>query len=471
LVQVVVGRGRVHLAVRRRLDTFSPNFLPTLGFSDGIGIDDKNARDAEEFSLDFWKRRLDPRFGPAWPTHVRMAIVGPADWTLNSVGVPVESTIEAGRKRTVWETDQPVRFFNIVGGPLVEAKGELSSVFHSPRTPWNVPTMVKALDAARRRYSEWFGPYPWRDLKLTQFPGLASYAQGFPGNISFSESIGFLSKPAGGGDDDLDSAFYIVAHEAGHQWFGNKVTPGAGPGGNIISEGLANFAALMLSFHEKGDHERQVLLRRWESNYALTRRADAERPIHRTDGSRPGDETVTYDRAGFVFWMLRDLMGEERMLAGLRAFFDKFKDGPDYPVIEDLLESLRPHAEDVAAFDVFCRQWILGKVLPEFETTTPTASFDGLNWVVRGDIKNIGTGEASVVVRVEGKEPEEKRAMIGGETVRAQFLDTPVAVAAGKATSFTILTAFRPKRILFDPEVRLLHIGRKRTEKAVDVKE
>jgi hypothetical protein len=109
--------------------------------------------------------------------------------------------------------------------------------------------MVKALAAARKSYGAWFGEYPWTNLRVTQFPGLAGYAQGFPGNISFSEGIGYLAKPIGGVEgengedaDTLDVAFYIVAHEAGHQWWGNIVMPGKGPGGNIISEGLAEFS-------------------------------------------------------------------------------------------------------------------------------------------------------------------------------------------------------------------------------------
>ena len=62
------------------------------------------------------------------------------------------------------------------------------------RTPTTSTEMVEALDAARKYYSDWFRPYPWRELKLSEFPALASYAQGFPTDITFSESIGFLTR-------------------------------------------------------------------------------------------------------------------------------------------------------------------------------------------------------------------------------------------------------------------------------------
>ena len=449
------------------LTSFSPSFLPVVGFAEGVGIDGENSRDAREYPLDHWKTRVDPGFGPAWPTQVRLAVEGPADWKLNVVGVEKESTVTDGRKRTVWETEHPVRFFNIVGGPLEEKTGEAATVFYSARTPHNVETMVKALSAARKSYAAWFGPYPWENLRVTQFPGLAGYAQGFPGNISFSEGIGYMSRPVTKGADGyldeegaIDVAFYIVAHESGHQWWGNIVMPGKGPGGNIISEGLAEFSALMLVHHELGEEQAKTLRRRWEKAYTEGRRADNERSINRTDGSRPGDQVVTYNRAGLVFWMLRDLMGEEQMLAGLKAFVAKWKDGVetpeglDFPLIEDMVESLRPFAPDAVAFNVFVDQWIYGTSLPEFELGD--VKVDGAEgaFTTAVELRNLGTGTVDVTVRTVGEDAK-------------QFEDTVVRVAAGGSVPVMVQSSFKPTKLVVDPEVRLLFAGRKRCEKSL----
>ena len=464
------GMGEFVLPSGVVLTSFSPSFLPTIGFADGIGIDDKNSRDAKEYPLDHWKERVDPGFGPAWSTDVRLVIEGPEEWVLNGCGVEESrERIGDGRQRVAWKTEHPVRFFNIVGGPLRAAAGRRSTVYYHPSTPHNVATMVEALDAARDRYGEWFTEYPWTNLRVTEFPGLAGYAQGFPGNISFSEWIGYMTEPVEkDGDkpdaDSLDAAFYIVAHESGHQWWGNIVTPGKGPGGNIISEGLAEFSACMLLHHARSSAQARVLRRRWEKTYVEGRQPDNERPINRIDGSRPGDQVVTYQRAGWAFWMLRGVMGEDAMLAGLRDFVTTWRngvetpDGLDFPLIEDLLASLRPHAPDAAAFDDFVRRWILGKDLPDLEVREPRVERSGDGYRVTGKLANIGTGRADVRVRVEGPKAE------SGDRPHA---DAVVAVSAEAPGQFDVVTDFPPERIVVDPEVELLFAGRKRTETAL----
>ena len=461
------GAGEFILPSGVVLTSFSPSFMPMIGFQEGVGVDDRNATDPREPLPDDWKKQTDPAFGSAWGFDVTLQVTGPEDWVLNSVGVAGQPVVKDGRKTVTWTTDHPVRFFNIAGGPLERLDGKGSAIFHSPRHPWNLKTMSEALDASRECYGQWFGTYPWRDLRLTEFPGLAGYAQGFPGNITFSESIGFLTRP--GGADEVDLIFYVTAHEAGHQWWGNMLMPGKGLGGNILSEGLANYSALLLTLEKRGDEQRQRMLRQWEDDYVNGRSADSERPMVLISGTRPGDQTVTYDKAGWVFWMMTRVMGREAMLAGLREFITIYTNGPDYPLLQDLLVVMRRHATDLPAFDAFARQWFEQVVLPEFKlwdlkVTKPDAE----TWVVEGTLQNVGTGTVTVEVGVEGRVPElAKDAPKDAKPEKAPRARTTVAIGPEARIPFRITCPFEPVKAIVDPDVQMLQVRRKLAEVAL----
>ncbi|MFM7161862.1 MAG: M1 family metallopeptidase, partial [Planctomycetaceae bacterium] len=485
------GAGEYVLPSGVVLTSFSGSFLPLIGFSDGAGLEPKDRPEAREYPENHFRNRVDPEFGPAWGTAMELTITAPADWTVNSVGEPGPATVADGRQTTVWQTTEPVRFFNIVGGPasLVSTAGRESTVFHDRRHAFHATRMAEMLDAAREHYGAWFHPYPWKSLRLTEFPGLASYAQGFPGNITFSESIGFLAHKAEEGE--ADTVDFIVAHESAHQWWGNILTPGKGPGGNVLSEGMANFSSALLIDQVRGASARRSLLKKFEREYVQSRNPDRERPLHKVDGSRPGDSTVIYNRGGWVFHMLMEQMGRERMLTGLQEFIRKFKEGPDFPLIEDLVETLRPHAPDPQAFDTFVNQWLLGTALPEFrlaDVTRETA--EGGVTTCQGTITNLGTGTVEVEVAVIPESESKPSTKSGSQATSAvqpgadeDTDDQPdqdrgdqprepgsvqrVQLGPGATAPFTLTCRFTPAEVVVDPDIKVLQMGRKLARQAL----
>jgi aminopeptidase N len=369
------------------------------------------------------------------------------------VGTRVSDTVKDGLRTSVWESDHPVRFFNVVGGRWKEKRGTGTVIYYHPEHGYNIGEMSAALDASRRWYSEWFHPFPWRELKLSEFPNLAGYAQGFPTNITFSEGIGFLTES----DVKTDAVFLVTAHETAHQWWGNLLTPGKGPGGNILSEGTSHFSTLLLLEQVKGVRARMEAAKRIEENYGERRRADAERPLVWIDGTREGDNTVTYDKGGWVFWMLLQHMERDRALAGIRQFMHDWAGKPDHPVLQDFLATMRPFAPDPAAFDAFAKQWFHEVVLPEYELTGARKEKSGKQWKVTVQVKNAGTGRMPVAV-----------AAVRGERfgddgkVKKDYRDSraTVTLGAGESRTITILCPFDPERLVVDPDVQVLQIRR-----------
>jgi ABC-2 type transport system permease protein len=403
-----------------------------------------------------YQGRTEVLFGVGNPFTTRISVTGPEDYVFNSVGTRVSDEVKDGRRTVVWKSDHPVRLFNVVGGRWDVRRGKGTVIFHHPGHPYNIAEMSAALDASRRWYSEWFYPFPWSELKLSEFPNLATYAQGFPTNITFSEGIGFLTKS----DVKTDAVFLVTAHEAAHQWWGNILTPGKGPGANILSEGMSHFSTALLIEQVKGPQARMEFMKRIEENSGDSRRTDAERPMVKIDGSRDGDQTVTYDKGGWVFWMMQRHMGRERALAGLRQFIAEWHDGPDYPVLQDFTASLRPFAPDPAAYDAFVRQWFHEVVVPEYRLGGVRAEKIPAQggWEVTVRVKNAGTGRMPVeVAAVRGERfPEDGKPNTGYQDARAT-----VTLGAGEEKTVRIRAPFEPERVVVDPDIQVLQLRRK----------
>jgi len=490
------GTGTFVLPAGVVLTSFGPMLTPIPGYVPGIGSSRERAYEARDWPDRFWEGRNPPAFGASTPFSARIRIAGPPQFTYNSVGRLVTDSSADSLRTVVWETDHPVRFFNVVAGRWAVREGDGTEVFYHPAHTYDLDEIASALQAARRDYSRWFAPYPWEQLKLSEFPDLATYAQGFPTDITFSEGIGFLARK---GDWNL-APYMVTAHESAHQWWGNMVTPGEGPGGNVLSEGLAHFSTAMLLQAEKGDAIRREFMRRIESDYADSRRPDHERPLVWTDGSRSGDRAVTYDKGGWAFWMLMEHMGRERMMEGLRDYVARYRDGPDYPLLPDFLLVMRSHARDVDSFNAFVQRWFWEVKVPEYRVSRAAARPDGQGgWETEVALHNDGTGDPPVVLAVVAGHRDSlasgqpataagaaarddspagdsaSGASGGGGTTVARdssgyrAASVIVRVPAGGDTTVVVPSAFRPERALVDPDVHLLMLGRKSARRKVSV--
>jgi hypothetical protein len=254
------------------------------------------------------------------------------------------------------------------------------------------------------------------------------------------------------------AAFEITAHESAHQWWGNILAPGKGPGGNILSEGTAHFSTILLVEQVQGLNARIDFCKRLEASYARDRQSDSERPLVKITGERPGDTTVTYDKGGWVFWMLMNQMGREKALAGMQAFIKTYHGKVDHPVLQDFLATVRPIASDRVAFDAFTHQWFYEVVVPEYRLIDYKKVPKGPGWVVTAKLENVGTG----VMPVEAAAVRGERFAKDGSP-SAEYREARVTVTAGKGETRDIVIdcPFEPERIVVDPDAKVLQLRRK----------
>ena len=457
------GAGEFVLPSGVVMTSFSPRYFPTIGYLEGIGRkEDENGYEPRQYPEDFFEGITEPAFGSELPTTTRIAITTPADFIANSVGEKISDSTSGGRRTVVWKSDHPVMAFNVVASRWQVKRGNGTALFYHEGHPYNVAEMSEALDAARKYYSEWFGEFPWKELKLSEFPDLATYAQGFPTNITFSEGIGFLTKS----DPKTNLAFLVTAHESAHQWWGNMLQPGRGPSGNILSEGMSHFSTALLIEQAKGERDAIEFRKRIESRYGDTRQADAEQKLLRTDGSKAGDQTVTYDKSGWVFWMLMQRVGREPTLRGMKDFIAAYMGNPDHPVLHDFVTHMRRYAIDTASFDDFTRQWFDTVVVPEYRVhNAKTAAGPAGSWVTTAEVENVGTGRMPIEVAAIRGERFPSDTTKDAKKAEPYAAETVSITLGGKEKqTITIRSSFKPEKVVVDPSVRVLQLRRQSAE-------
>jgi ABC-2 type transport system permease protein len=216
-------------------------------------------------------------------------------------------------------------------------------IYHDPKHAFNVKRMAEALRKALPYYSNAFGPYQYRQIRILEFPRYKSFAQSVPNTVPFSESAGFI--------DDLrdqkspDFVFFITNHELAHQWWGHQLVGANVQGASMLIESLAEYSAIMTAKHEFTPAHMQQFMRRELDQYLRGRRQERkkEMPLMLVE-SQP---YIHYYKGGMVFYALQDYIGEARLNGALRAFIDKNRrQTHPYPNTADLMAYLRPATPD-----------------------------------------------------------------------------------------------------------------------------
>ena len=219
------------------------------------------------------------------------------------------------------------------------------TVFHDPQHGYNVDRMLAGAQAALAYNSAHFGPYPHKVLRIVETPLYDSHARSFPTTIPFSESLGFINDLRGAGA--LDHVFYVTAHEVAHQWWGDQAIAADVQGEGLITEGLAEYSALMTVAQAFGPDALRRILRFDLDSYLSGRGAErvGEQPLLRNEGQT----YLAYRKASLALVRLQQALGEAAMNRALGRFMaaqrqDGTRAGPPYATSLDLLAALRAEA-------------------------------------------------------------------------------------------------------------------------------
>ena len=339
-------------AERRQRGLGAPHGMP--------GLDDARARYSN-----YWKQwGIDGDLA-----HFDTTISTSADQVAIAPGTLLRSWQQGARRYFTYRLAQPaLPVFSFQSGRWQVARGAWQDgtkdgakevaieVYHDARHAWNTASMMAGARQALAYNTAQFGPYPWRHLRIVEFPVYQEYARSFPGVIPFSESLGFISDLRA--PDGVDHVFYVTAHEVAHQWWGDQLIAANVQGSGMLTESLAEYAALMAVEQRYGAGKAQPILR-FDLDAYLAGRGKAsapELPLLRSEGQA----YIEYRKGSLVFYRLRAEIGEAALNRALRTFLarHRYRPGMPYATSRDLLACIRaetPAAQQQLVTDLFER--------------------------------------------------------------------------------------------------------------------
>ena len=249
-----------------------------------------------------------------------------------------------GRRYFEYKLDHPsLNFFAFISGRYEVAREQWNGikleVYYLKEQPWNVPRMMNSMKKALAYYIKNFGPYEHKEARIVEFPRVAGFAQAFPGTMPYSESIGFIANL--NHPDDIDSVFYVVAHEMAHQWWAHQVIGADMEGATVLSETLAQYSSFMVMEKEYGRDLMRKFLMLEMDKYLRSRGQERlqERPLLTVESEQG---YIHYAKGGVVLYYMKEMIGEEAVNRVLRNLILQYAYAPPpYPTSYALVDALR----------------------------------------------------------------------------------------------------------------------------------
>jgi ABC-2 type transport system permease protein len=276
-----------------------------------------------------------------------LTVTTDADQIPVAPGMAVSDSTANGRRTVRFRTDAPIiPFFSVQSARYAVRRDRWKdvdlAVYYHPAHPYNVDRMLEAMKLSLGMFSERFSPYQFRQARILEFPGYATFAQSFANTIPYSETIGFIfNHPAN--PEKIDMVTYVTAHEIAHQWWAHQVIPSDQQGATMLIESLAQYSALLVMEQMYGRDQVRRFLKYELDRYLRSRGGEVveEVPLARVEDQ----PYIHYQKGTLVMYWLKEVVGEAVVNRALQRLIREyaFKPAP-YPNARDLLRLLREEA-------------------------------------------------------------------------------------------------------------------------------
>jgi len=250
------------------------------------------------------------------PLRYRLTLRLPAGQRGLVAGRQVEEFDSAQGYSAHYAFDEPTEGIDLMAGPYIVQAREVDVAGKRVRLrTWFHPSISDLsddyLDATARyvqRYSTQLGPYPFDEFGVVSSPLPTGF--GMP-------TLTYL------GVDVLRLPFIratSLGHEVLHNWWGNGVYVDYAAGN--WAEGLTTFMADYAYKEAEGPDAARAMRLDWLRDFAAIPR-DQDAPLrHFTSRTHGMSQIVGYNKAAFLFFMLRTNIGDDAFDRGMRMFWE-----------------------------------------------------------------------------------------------------------------------------------------------------
>jgi len=331
---------------------------------------------------------------------------------------------------------------------------------------------AREIQSSIRFYEAYSGPFPYKNLEVSQIPGL--FGQGWPGLLYIS-TYSFLPEEAQSraGLSLAGRSFFndvVPFHEVAHQWWGN-VVGWSSYRDQWINESIAEYLALLFADSQKpADHPLNAWLERYRKR--LMTKAEKEDRVPgeigpvimgtRLSSSRSPDayNIVVYSKGTWILHMLREMLRQPgihgkdpdaRFTALLRTLVTKYaRTELTTADLQREVEAVMTHEMDLEggrSMEWFFAEYVRGTGIPHYKADYTTKRTDR-GFLVRGKLLQGGVPEYFIApVPIYGTSST-------GKTVYLGTIDS-----TGDETPFTFRTSFEPRKLQIDPHMTLLCVA------------
>lgn len=352
----------------------------------------------------------------------RMRVTLPEEYDVASNGVLQEVIDNGDGTRTHdWLNLEPTSTYLLAfsAAPYIVLADDNAGVNDIPVNYWVYPSMqdeawidFNRTDEMVDYFEPLFGPYPF--VKYDQ--AMAPIFNGW-GAMEHQTSTTY-------GENLIDGSRqfeHIVAHELGHQWWGDMVGPRTFA--NIwLNEGFASYSEALWA-ENFGEFNRMIHLDGFRQQY-FAEDQNLRYPLYDPPPSRLFGTTI-YKKGAWVLHMLRWVVGDDDFFDGLIQY------GENHQYQTAAVPDFEAVMEDVSGMDLtaFFDEWVYQAGYPEYDFSNFVVMPEGDSWTMYLSVmqtqQNAPYFSTPLPIRIEGAGGESAMIRVNVQPVESQTVVVP----------------------------------------------